>query len=69
MPYPQGVSGTCIYIADIGDHGGDGAKNVIYKVREPEVIDHDTSLPVLDVYKFTSVPVVIHPPPPPAPCP
>ncbi|KAK7090470.1 uncharacterized protein [Littorina saxatilis] len=49
----QDIQGTCIYIGDIGDHGGDGAKNIIYKVKEPEVISHDASLPVLNVYKFT----------------
>ncbi|KAK7489213.1 hypothetical protein BaRGS_00019591 [Batillaria attramentaria] len=47
----QGDSGYCIYIGDIGDHGGDGAHNIIYKVREPATIT-STSLPLVDTYKF-----------------
>ncbi|OWF52811.1 uncharacterized protein LOC110447263 [Mizuhopecten yessoensis] len=27
--------GDCVYIGDIGDHSGDGARNIIYKIREP----------------------------------
>ncbi|XP_033764200.1 uncharacterized protein LOC117345264 [Pecten maximus] len=31
--------GHCIYIGDIGDHSGDGAHNIIYKIREPVIRD------------------------------
>ncbi|ESO83128.1 hypothetical protein LOTGIDRAFT_169531 [Lottia gigantea] len=36
---------SCIYIAETGDHGEDGAKNVIYRVKEPKSIK-DQSLDV-----------------------
>ncbi|XP_033724782.1 uncharacterized protein LOC117314787 [Pecten maximus] len=35
----DGSGGHCIYIGDIGDHSGDGARNIIYKIREPAVMD------------------------------
>jgi len=42
----------CLYIGEIGDHGGDGARNLVYKVREPAVVQ-DAALPVLDTLSFT----------------
>ncbi|XP_076461681.1 uncharacterized protein LOC143294136 [Babylonia areolata] len=47
----RGDSGTCIYIADIGDKNGQNPRQ-IYKVREPQDIS-DATLPVVDTYKFT----------------
>ncbi|XP_046575903.1 uncharacterized protein LOC124283913 [Haliotis rubra] len=44
-------SGSCIYIAETGDHAGDGAKNIIYRVKEPAVIK-DQTLDVLDQLHF-----------------
>ncbi|XP_050400799.1 uncharacterized protein LOC126817721 [Patella vulgata] len=35
-------SHSCVYIAETGDHGGDGARNVIYRVREPDEIKTQT---------------------------
>ncbi|XP_069107301.1 uncharacterized protein [Argopecten irradians] len=32
--------GHCIYIGEIGDHSGDGARNIIYKIIEPVLTDH-----------------------------
>ncbi|XP_060066354.1 uncharacterized protein LOC132546648 [Ylistrum balloti] len=31
--------GHCIYIGDTGDHTGDNARNIIYKIREPASLD------------------------------
>ncbi|CAL1533220.1 unnamed protein product [Lymnaea stagnalis] len=42
----------CIYIADTGDHGGDGAKNIIYMIREPANIK-DATLDVVDTLSFS----------------
>ncbi|XP_069107311.1 uncharacterized protein [Argopecten irradians] len=38
--------GRCIYIADTGDHGGDGARNIIYKIREPVLADNHRNITV-----------------------
>jgi len=42
----------CIYIAETGDHGGDGAVNNIYMIREPDVIQ-DQHVTVVDTLKFS----------------
>ncbi|GFO09975.1 PE-PGRS family protein [Plakobranchus ocellatus] len=42
----------CLYIADIGSHGGTGAADVIYMVREPTVLIN-SSLPVVDKLTFS----------------
>ncbi|XP_033764201.1 uncharacterized protein LOC117345265 [Pecten maximus] len=38
--------GHCIYIGDTGDHAGDGARNIIYKVREPATLNSHGDLRV-----------------------
>ncbi|ESO83129.1 hypothetical protein LOTGIDRAFT_169532 [Lottia gigantea] len=35
-------SNSCIYIAETGDHAEDGAKNIIYRVREPAIMKNQT---------------------------
>ncbi|GFR99407.1 PE-PGRS family protein [Elysia marginata] len=42
----------CLYIADTGDHGGAGAADVIYMVREPTALN-DSTLPVVDKLTFS----------------
>ncbi|XP_059158936.1 uncharacterized protein LOC131942968 [Physella acuta] len=42
----------CIYIADTGDHGGDGAKNIIYMLREPTRIA-DSDISAVDTLTFS----------------
>ncbi|KAK7110951.1 uncharacterized protein [Littorina saxatilis] len=48
----QGESGSCLYIGELGDHHGDGSLRLIYKVREPAVLQ-DTTLPLVDTLRFT----------------
>lgn len=50
-PCGQGLSGSCLYIGDIGS-GNKQLPRTIYKVREPSTIE-DSTLPVLDTYTFT----------------
>ncbi|XP_060066345.1 uncharacterized protein LOC132546640 [Ylistrum balloti] len=38
--------GHCIYIGEIGDHSGDGAHNIIYKIREPSLKSSDDEVTV-----------------------
>ncbi|XP_060066355.1 uncharacterized protein LOC132546649 [Ylistrum balloti] len=38
--------GPCIYIGDIGNHDGDGAHNMIYKIREPTITDTNGDITV-----------------------
>ena len=57
------VARYCIYVADIGGHGGSGghAKNIIYMVREPDdlgvkdgtILMVSYPLPVVDQLEFT----------------
>ncbi|KAK3800188.1 hypothetical protein RRG08_055809, partial [Elysia crispata] len=42
----------CLYISDTGSHGGVGAADVIYMVREPSALN-DSSLPVVDKLTFS----------------
>ncbi|KAK0055521.1 hypothetical protein Bpfe_015032 [Biomphalaria pfeifferi] len=41
----------CIYIADIGDHGGDGPADDIYVIREPPTLTN-TSLDIAGTIRF-----------------
>nr|KAI8732718.1 CAunnamed protein product [Biomphalaria glabrata] len=42
----------CLYIADIGDHGGDGAANHIYVIREPATLGNK-DVDLVGQLKFT----------------
>ncbi|XP_033763422.1 uncharacterized protein LOC117344702 [Pecten maximus] len=56
-PCGGGQEGHCIYIGDIGDHSGSGARDIIYKIREPAVLPssprHDVKVRVDGELHFT----------------
>ncbi|KAK6188994.1 hypothetical protein SNE40_005054 [Patella caerulea] len=45
-------SHSCVYIAETGDHAGDGSRNIIYRVREPKELTSQT-LDVDGEFHFT----------------
>ncbi|KAK3088664.1 hypothetical protein FSP39_022072 [Pinctada imbricata] len=43
---PDRKASSCLYIGDVGDHGGDGSRRYIYVVKEPSEVQNSHITPI-----------------------